>query len=227
MQAPSVTSSPIRVQVVAQALVAWGLERLIESARPRLCVVGSGESLEDCVAQLQRNPADVVLLDLDSEGDEAAVARLFAVTQMPILAICSAHRPALQDSAVLAGARGVFDRRESPALLLKALEKVHEGELWVGRSATGRLLSALARERLAQVPNPEAGRIASLTPRERQAIAALAGDAAAPGKVIAARLHISEHTLRNHLTVIYSKLGVPNRLALYAYARANGLAHTA
>jgi DNA-binding CsgD family transcriptional regulator len=41
--------------------------------------------------------------------------------------------------------------------------------------------------------------------------------------VIAARLHVSEHTLRNHLTSIYSKLGLPNRLALYAYAHRHGL----
>jgi len=48
-------------------------------------------------------------------------------------------------------------------------------------------------------------------------------NAAVPGRAIAGRLHISEHTLRNHLTVIYSKLGVPNRLALYAYACKHGL----
>jgi len=227
MQALSVTSGPIRVHVVAQPIVAWGLERLIESAQPRLCVAGTSERIPDCLAQLQHSPADVALLDLDGEAGEEAVAQLFASTRMHILAIGSAHKPAQQDGAVLAGARGVIDKRESPALLLKALEKVFEGEMWVGRAATSRIFSELARQKAARQPNPEAGRIASLTPRERQAIAALASDATAPGKVIAARLHISEHTLRNHLTVIYSKLGVPNRLALYAYARANGLSDPA
>ncbi|MDP2263454.1 MAG: response regulator transcription factor [Hydrogenophaga sp.] len=223
MQPTSVTSGPIRVQVVAQPIVAWGLERLIESAHPRLCVAGSSEYIKDCLEQLQKNPADVALVDLDNEAGEEAVSQLFAMTHMHILAIGSTHKTAQQDSAVLAGARGVIEKRESPALLLKALEKVHEGELWVGRVATSRIFSELARQKTAKVPSPEAGRIASLTPRERQAIAALASDATAPGKVIAARLHISEHTLRNHLTVIYSKLGVPNRLALYAYARQHGL----
>jgi len=41
--------------------------------------------------------------------------------------------------------------------------------------------------------------------------------------VFAERLHISEHTLRNHLTSIYSKLGLSNRLDLYAYAHKHGL----
>jgi two-component system, NarL family, nitrate/nitrite response regulator NarL len=223
MNIQTVTPRPIRVLVIAQPIVAWGLERLIESARPRLCVAGSGECIETCLAELEQSPADVALVDLDSEAGDLAVAHLFALTQMRILAIGSTHKPAQQDQAVLAGARGVIEKRESPALLLKALEKVHEGELWVGRVATSRIFSELARQKAVQTRNPEAERIASLTPRERQAIAALVSDAAAPGKVIAARLHISEHTLRNHLTVIYSKLGVPNRLALYAYARANGL----
>lgn len=227
MQAPPVTSGPIRVHVVAQRIVAWGLERLIESAQPRLCVAGSSDGIEDCLARLRLSPADVALLDLDGEAGEEAVAQLFADTRMHILAIGGAHQPARQDGAVLAGARGVIDKRESPALLLKALEKVFEGEMWIGRAAASRIFSELARQKAASVPSPEAERIASLTPRERQAVAALASDATAPGKVIAARLHISEHTLRNHLTVIYSKLGVPNRLALYAYARANGLSDPA
>lgn len=225
MDTQTVTDGPIRVQVVAQPIVAWGLERLIESAHPRFSVAGSAERVEDCVEQLRKNPADVALVDLDCEAGEEAVARLFALPhlRLQILAMGSTHKPELQDSAVLAGARGVIEKRESPAMLLKALEKVHLGELWVGRAATSRIFSELARQKAARSANPEEKRIACLTPRERQAIAALASDATAPGKVIAERLHISEHTLRNHLTVIYSKLGVPNRLALYAYARANGL----
>ena len=58
---------------------------------------------------------------------------------------------------------------------------------------------------------------------ERQTIAAVASDASAPGKVIADRLCISEHTLRNHLTSIYNKLGVCNRLDLYAFATRHSL----
>jgi DNA-binding CsgD family transcriptional regulator len=45
----------------------------------------------------------------------------------------------------------------------------------------------------------------------------VATDAAAPGKVLARRLRMSEHTLRNHLSSIYGKLGLANRLDLYAW----------
>ena len=217
------SSPPIRVQVMAQPIVAWGLERLVQSAHPRFEVTGTAEDTVDCLAQLQQRPADVVLLDLDGDEGADGVAEVFAQTRARILAISGSSQPALQDKAVLAGARGVIEKREPPAQLLKALDKVHEGELWVGRMATSRIFMELARQQAARVHNPEAAKMATLTPRERQSIAALSLDPTSPGKVIAARLNISEHTLRNHLTSVYSKLGLANRLALYAYARQHGL----
>ncbi len=96
-------------------------------------------------------------------------------------------------------------------------------EIWIDRNATSRIFLELARKKAASANQPEQQKIASLTRRERQTIAALASDASAPGKLVAERLHISEHTLRNHLTSIYGKLAVSNRLALYAYAQKHGL----
>jgi two-component system, NarL family, nitrate/nitrite response regulator NarL len=223
MQPVQVPVQPIRILILAQPLVAWGLERLIESTYPRFVLAGSAERAADCLAQLQQTPADVALVDLDDEAGESNVAQLFSATGMHILAMGSPHKPEQQDGAVLSGARGVIEKRESPALLLKALEKLHLGEMWVGRVATSRIFTELARQRATRLPDPERQRLASLTPRERQAIAALASDVMAPGKVIASRLHISERTLRNHLSVVYSKLGLPNRMALYAYACQHGL----
>lgn len=214
---------PIRVHVIADPMVAWGLERLVQSAHPRFEVAGVSERISDCLAQLQQTPVDVALLDLDGDGGAEGVAQLFAQTRIRILAISGSRDASLQDHAVLAGVRGVIEKREPPALLLKAIEKVHQGELWVSRAATSRIFMELARQNAAKQHHPEQHKIATLTRRERQSIAAVASDAAAPGKVIAGRLNISEHTLRNHLTSIYSKLGLSNRLALYAYARQHGL----
>jgi len=216
-------TSTIRVQIVAEPIVAWGLERLVQSVHPRFEVTASCETVTDCLAALQRGTPDIALVDLDGDEGADVVTRLFGEAGVKILAISGSRDPALHDRAVLAGARGVVQKRESPALLLKAIEKVHEGELWVDRVATSRIFLELARQKSGKTADPERARIATLTPRERHSIAALASDASAPGRVIAARLHISEHTLRNHLTSIYSKLGVANRLALYAYAHEHGL----
>jgi DNA-binding NarL/FixJ family response regulator len=213
----------IRIQVVAEPIVAWGLERLVQSGHPHFEVAGSSERTSDCIAQMQQSPADLALVDLDGEDGAEGVAALYAQTAMTILAISGSRDLTLHDSAVLAGARGVVEKRAPPAMLLKALEKVHEGELWVDRAATSRIFMELARQKAAKNHDPEHLKIATLTPRERQSIAAIASDATAPGKAIAERLHISEHTLRNHLTSVYSKLGLANRLALFAYAHKHGL----
>lgn len=140
-----------------------------------------------------------------------------------LLLVTSSTDHAWMDSAVMAGVRGVVRTGEPPEALLKAIEKVDEGELWIDRGATSRIFMEMARQKAAERDDPDRSKIATLTLRERQTIAAVASDAAAPGKVIADRLCISEHTLRNHLSSIYNKLGVCNRLDLYAFATRHSL----
>ena len=70
----------------------------------------------------------------------------------------------------------------------------------------------------ADKPDPDAEKTASLTARERKIIHVIVQGNGALNKTLADRLFISDHTLRNHLTSIYQKLGVNNRLELYVYA---------
>jgi DNA-binding NarL/FixJ family response regulator len=127
------------------------------------------------------------------------------------------------DKAILHGARGVVQKAETPTALLKAIERVQQGEYWINRVAIGRIFLEIARQSAPRAPEPAREKIATLTARERKTISALTQDASAPGKILASRLCISEHTLRNHLTSIYQKLGLVNRLDLYAFAVRNGL----
>ena len=82
--------------------------------------------------------------------------------------------------------------------------------------------SSLARmlngRRQGTVQNPEQARQATLTQREKKIIQIILAGHGAGNKILATRLFISEHTLRNHLSSIYHKLGVSNRLELYVYA---------
>ena len=134
------------------------------------------------------------------------LAELCAKTRARIVLVTSSTDVAWLDKAVIAGVRGVVRTGEAPPVLLKAIDKVHDGELWIDRGATGRIFMEMARQKASERNDPDKSKIATLTTRERQTIAALASDASAPGKVIASRLCISEHTLRNHLTSIYTKL---------------------
>ena len=55
----------------------------------------------------------------------------------------------------MAGVRGVVKKCEPPQILLKAIEKVHEGELWIDRGAAGRIFLEMARQKAAQRNDPQ------------------------------------------------------------------------
>jgi two-component system nitrate/nitrite response regulator NarL len=217
----------IQVHIVALPLVAWGLARLVKEAGPQFQLSSVSDSATACMAQLGSSGAPLVVLDLDGGEGLDGLANLATVGHAKILVLTTQATEDVTDQVVLAGARGVLGKQEQPETLLKAMERVHRGEIWADRDATGRIFVHLVKlakhEAVVHPIQPQQARIASLTRRERQTVAALASDASAPGKVLADRLHISENTLRNHLTAIYDKLGVNNRLELYAYAHRNGL----
>ena len=219
-------NQPIQVLLVALPLVAWGLERLVESAQPRLALAGSAASVADSLVNRGLRTSDVVVVDLDGEQGTEPLVLLHGQTSARILAVTGSPHEALHDEAVMAGARGVVDKRDADAAqtLLKAIEKVHLGEIWIDRNATSRIFMELARRKAASVQNPDKQKIASLTRRELQALTMLASDPGNSSRDVAEKLFISENTLRNHVTSIYSKLGLANRVDLYAFAQRNGLA---
>jgi two-component system nitrate/nitrite response regulator NarL len=212
---------PIRVMLVDDhRSVLWGLEKLIESERPRMEVVATATTAAQALEALPSAAPDVVLLDLDLNGESGllAIPGILKHGTANVLILTGSRDALLHDNAVLAGARGVVEKGEAAGTLIKAIEKVSQGEIWLDRNATGRIFIELARRKDSLKHDPEQQKIASLTRKERQIVLAIAADAAAPGKQIAERQHISEHTLRNHLSAIYAKLAVSNRLELYAYA---------
>jgi DNA-binding NarL/FixJ family response regulator len=212
----------VQVFLIAMPLVRWGFERLVQTAAPRFELVGTASDLQEGISVLERQAVDVVVFVVDRLGvDELSV--LCTKTRAKILLVTGSSDHGWLDGVVMAGVRGLVRTGEPPAALLKAIDKVHDGELWIDRSATSRIFMEMARQKAANRSDPEKPKIATLTARERQTIAAVASDASAPGKVIAGRLCISEHTLRNHLTSIYNKLGLANRVDLYAYATRHSL----
>jgi DNA-binding NarL/FixJ family response regulator len=140
-----------------------------------------------------------------------------------VLMLVGQRDQSVRESFVLRGASGVVQKDEAPETLVKAIEKVHRGELWLDRSTTGRLFVEMSRRKRDSNTNPEQIRLASLTQREQDVVRKLVTVPGADNKSLATSLHIGEHTLRNHLSRIYDKLGVPNRLELYVFATRNGL----
>ncbi len=217
-----IKTEPIKVLVVALPLTAWGLSRMLDLPEASgLQCIAVAPSVAHATQLLSGCKPDLVLVDLDSEDSSDALAQLAGRGSLKILAMTSSSNPAVLDRAVLAGARGVLDKREEVSTLIKALRKIHEGELWIDRSATSRIFQELARQQATKRPDAESSLLSELTSRERQTVDALMASPAAPAKVLAKEMAISEHTLRNHLTSIYSKLGVANRTELYAFIQRN------
>ena len=220
------TSKPIRVMLVDDhRSILWGLEKLIESEKPKLIVVGKATNCTEAFNLIDEAQPDIILLDIDLGGENGldAIPELLAKSKARILVLTGLRDPSMHNKAMLAGARGVIEKEDTAETILKAIEKVHQGELWIDRVTAGRLFVELSRNTASQEADPEQQRISKLTARERQIVSEIARDAGATTKTIADRFHISEHTLRNHLTSIYDKLGVVNRLGLYAYANKQGI----
>ncbi len=215
---------PIRTLLVCdQPIIAWGLEKLLQSMHPHLELANSVAGCTEAAPLLVAMPPDVILIDLDGGNGVETIAPLSSLSPARVLALTASRDQSLKDSAVVAGARGVVGKHEPVESLTKAIEKVHHGELWIDRSATGRIFQQLTENRTSQFASADQQRIATLTRRERQTVAEIARDAAASSKLIAHRLNISDNTLRNHLHSIYAKLGLSSRLELFAYAKLHAI----
>lgn len=218
--------TPIRVFLIDDHLsILWGLKRLIESGDPVMQVVGSARNCAEALKLLDEASPDVILLDLDlgTENGVDEIPKLVARSKAKILVLTGVRDKNAHDAAVLAGARGIVEKEAPAETILRAIEKVHEGQVWLDRYATARMFVEFSRGGPGNVRDPELAKISSLTDREREIVSAISSNAGGTAKTIAESLHISEHTLRNHLTSIYDKLGVANRLELFAYAHKHGL----
>lgn len=227
---PTVRAQPIRVLLADDhAITLWGLQQLVESVRPRMTVSGTASTCSELLAHPALEHTDVVLLDLGLADASAldCLPRLVSETGVKVVVLTGDLNPGRHRDAVMRGARGVVLKSQPTDDVLDAVERVHAGEVCFDGSLMSLLLDAMPG--MSHAPNHaprdlNASRIASLTPKERAVIQALVAHRGAKSLVVADVLHMSEHTLRNHLTTIYSKLDVHGKLDLYVFAIEHGLA---
>jgi DNA-binding NarL/FixJ family response regulator len=208
-------------------------------------IVASLEDTEDLLARVGEVSPDVVLLDVDISWDTICRAvTALAQTGVPTLVIGDPMDSTRTIELLRSGGSGILGRRTAPELLLKSLRAVAAGELWISRHVTFdviRLLRGLERDRNLTGPAERVGQTAhtggeipgngaagtaespeappstfGLTPRELEVTAAVVDGQT--NKDIAETFGISVSTVKHHLTSIFDKLGVYNRVELVLFA---------
>lgn len=226
----SLSSTPIGVMLAnSSQIVLWALEKLIDGERPEMEVIGKTTNGADTMRLAKEKQPNILLLDLylDNEISVDLIPGIIKDGHIRVLvftAVCD-HQDII-DRAIINGASGVV-YKEGPVHqnVIKAIKKIHEDELWLNRSTFSRILmkSLRAREEVSTkeeaTTNPNGGRVTTLTCRELSIINVFAIELGAPNKRIAEILCISEQTLRNHLTSIFSKLAIANRSELFMFAK--------
>jgi two-component system nitrate/nitrite response regulator NarL len=161
---------------------------------------------------------DVLLLDRDLPGMDgverlSALHRLCPSTRIVFFTGRQDEREAID--VLKAGARGYCIKEIESSHLRKAVKVIRDGEVWAGRRVICQLLAELTscteKER-EDGPAQAEVYLRYLTPRERQ-ISLLVSEGSC-NKEIANRLNISERTVKAHLTVVFHKLQISDRLRL-------------
>ncbi|MBU3566588.1 response regulator transcription factor [Polynucleobacter alcilacus] len=213
------TKTPIKVQIVDPHQIAlWGMKQLI-SSNAKYSVCATSTNVKEAIASALASEPDVIVLEPDLDGEDGIelITTLLQKTNAKIIIFTGNNKPNLHDQAVVKGARGVITKNESNDILLKAIEKIHLGELWINRNATSRILMQIAEANAPKVLSNEQKKLGTLSTKEEKVTRAIQMHSEKTLKEIASTLNISEHTLRNHLASIYSKLDLRNRLELYVF----------
>ena len=208
-------SKSIRIFVVDDHVLYRESLVAILNAQKDLEVVGQGGSLDETKPRLAASKPDVVLCEVKLPGQ----AGLDLLREAPSLSpgsrtIALAANVVEQDvvEAMRRGARGFLAKQCRVDLFLKCVRKVHGGEIWLNGHLTEAVLHAFGTQ---QPPSKLDGKT-QLSRREMEVIQLVVQGY--KNRDIAQKLFISEKTVKNHLSAIFNKLGVADRLELTLYA---------
>jgi two-component system, NarL family, response regulator len=209
---PSASSTPIRILVAEDHLVARVGVGAIVNMQPDMKVVGEASNGQQAVEMYRKIRPDVVLLDMRMpimSGVEAARAIKTEFPEAKMVALTTYGGDEDIRRALAAGIQAYLTKDVLHDELLKAIRAVHAGQKY--------LPAAVAAALTAQMPRPD------LSAREVQVLELIVRGLA--NKQIAYSLNIAEHTVKNHVKNILSKLGVQDRTQAATAAIQRGIVH--
>ncbi len=195
------------------AIVRQGLRMVLES-EDDLQVVGEADTMRAAVDAAVRTRPDVVLMDvrlMEGNGIEATREIRARTTHARVIIVTSFDDDEALFAAIMAGASGYLLKRIDAAQLVRAIREVANGRSLLDPAVTDRVLQRLRRD-----PNAtKDDKLARLTAREDGILRLVA-----EGKTnaqIAKVVHLSELTVKNHVSTILGKLEVARRTEAAAY----------
>jgi DNA-binding NarL/FixJ family response regulator len=194
-----------------------GLRKLLE-AEPGFLVLGEAADGEQALELARQLKPKVILLDIRMpklSGLEVLRELKTSAIQSRTLVLTAALEKDQIVEALQLGARGIILKHSATDVLFEGIRSVLAGQYWVCHESVADLVRALLEFK----PRPEAAAGSQkfcLTRREMEVIGLIVGGYT--NKDIAQRFAISEHTVKHHLTNIFDKLGVSNRLELVLFS---------
>jgi DNA-binding NarL/FixJ family response regulator len=211
----------IRVLVVDdQALVRAGFRMILE-AEPDLVVAGEAGDGEEALVQIESCHPDVVLMDVRMPGvDGIEAARRILRADDPAVKVIMLTTFDMDEyvyDALRAGASGFLLKDVPPEQLVEGIRSVVSGESLLSPSITRRMIEVYLDRPRAGPPSPA---LNSLTPREREILVLLARGLS--NAEVAARLVVSETTVKTHVGRVLMKLGMRDRVQAVIFAYESG-----
>jgi DNA-binding NarL/FixJ family response regulator len=198
---------PIRLVLADDhPIVLEGLTKVLESL-PRYEVVGTATNGDDALSVIRAKAPAVAILDIRmprKTGLEVAAAVLSQAVATRVVLLTAEITDADALEAIRLGVHGVILKGMGVALLLKCIDKVNAGGLWIERVSMQRAFHHVLKRDTAPAPPPP-----GLTHAETRVTGMVV--AGAKNKEIAERLRVSEGTVKSHLHSIYLKLKIGGR----------------
>ncbi|HEY1500126.1 MAG TPA: response regulator transcription factor [Acidobacteriaceae bacterium] len=215
---PGNLPSPIRILIADDhPLFRDGLRRLLQ-AEPGYEVVGEASDGDVLVDLARKTKPDILLLDLSMpRQDGMEVLRELSSSRLPVrtlLLTASIEKQQIVQALKL-GAYGVIMKESTTQRLFDSIQCVMAGQYWVGRESVSDLVRAL-RSVSPSSENVRTTRDFGLTNREMEIVTLVVAGYSNPD--IAQRCSISEQTVKHHISNVFDKLGVSNRLELALFA---------
>ncbi len=200
-----------------------GLQLVLER-QSDMTVVGQAADGAESLQVVEQTCPDIVLMDIRMpimDGVEATrrIRSYFPSTQVLVLTTYSDDDYIVE--ALKAGAAGYLLKDMQSRDLIAAIRAVHQSGVLILPPMAARLLSDATRSTPHQAEEPGAARLGDLTPRETEILKFVVQGMT--NREIADRLHLTEGTVKNHMSAVYAKLHARDRAQAVSFAMRQGL----